>query len=59
MLPKMDPTFWTDKTIVVTGGSSGIGEAVLKALSQIDCKLINLSRTPPALLKQKNLFLPI
>lgn len=57
MLPKMDPTFWTDKTIVVTGGSSGIGEAVLKALSQIDCKLINLSRTPPALLKQKKSFL--
>ncbi|EQA55821.1 KR domain protein [Leptospira kmetyi serovar Malaysia str. Bejo-Iso9] len=48
----MNPSCWTGKTIVVTGGSSGIGEAVLETLSRLDCKLINLSRTEPALLKR-------
>ncbi|TGK27621.1 SDR family NAD(P)-dependent oxidoreductase [Leptospira yasudae] len=49
----MNPAFWTGKTIVVTGGSSGIGEAVLASLSKIRCNLINLSRTQPELLKRK------
>ncbi|PJZ57129.1 SDR family NAD(P)-dependent oxidoreductase [Leptospira barantonii] len=53
MLCEMDPSFWTNKTIVVTGGSSGIGEAVLEILSKLDCTLVNLSRTEPALLKRK------
>ncbi|MBM9502293.1 SDR family NAD(P)-dependent oxidoreductase [Leptospira sp. 201903071] len=52
----MNPDYWKGKTIVVTGGSSGIGEAILSTLSKIDCKLINLSRTQPELLKRKNTF---
>lgn len=53
MLCNMNPSFWTGKTVIVTGGSSGIGEAVLGALSHIRCNLINLSRTQPELLKRK------
>ncbi|EMY78655.1 KR domain protein [Leptospira weilii serovar Ranarum str. ICFT] len=49
----MNPSFWTGKTIVVTGGSSGIGEAILGILSKSDCKLVNLSRTKPELLNRK------
>ncbi|TGK38397.1 SDR family NAD(P)-dependent oxidoreductase [Leptospira gomenensis] len=49
----MNPDFWKGKTVVVTGGSSGIGEAVLDRLSEIDCTLINLSRTYPPLFKRK------
>ncbi|MDV6236398.1 SDR family NAD(P)-dependent oxidoreductase [Leptospira ellisii] len=52
----MNPDFWKGKTVVVTGGSSGIGEAVLDLLSGIDCTLINLSRTSPALLNRKKSF---
>lgn len=40
----MDESFWKDKNVVVTGGSSGIGEAVLQELSAFDCRVINLSR---------------
>lgn len=54
MLFNMNPSFWTGKTVIVTGGSSGIGEAVLGALSSIRCNLINLSRTQPELLKRKD-----
>lgn len=53
MLRDMNPSFWSGKTIVLTGGSSGIGEAILGILSKLDCTLINLSRTEPKLLKQK------
>ncbi|PJZ70733.1 3-ketoacyl-ACP reductase [Leptospira perolatii] len=40
---------WAGKTIVLTGGSSGIGEALLELLSRIQCRIINLSRTEPEL----------
>ncbi|EPG65955.1 SDR family oxidoreductase [Leptospira wolffii] len=43
---------WKGKTIVLTGGSSGIGEALLEILSRIPCRLINLSRTEPELIKK-------
>ncbi len=43
---------WKGKTIVITGGSSGIGEALLEILSQVPCKVINLSRSEPELIRK-------
>ncbi|MFP2997805.1 SDR family oxidoreductase [Spongiivirga sp. MCCC 1A20706] len=37
-------TYFNNKTIWITGASSGIGEAFVKELSQYDCKLIISSR---------------
>ncbi|MGJ4748037.1 SDR family oxidoreductase [Leptospira sp. SA-E8] len=48
----MQTDLWKGKTIVITGGSSGIGEALLESLSQIPCKLINLSRSEPELVRK-------
>lgn len=43
---------WKGKTIVLTGGSSGIGAALLEVLSHVPCRLINLSRSEPELIKK-------
>lgn len=59
MLRDMNPSFWSGKTIVLTGGSSGIGEAILGILSKLDCTLINLSRTEPKLLNKRKVSLLI
>jgi short-subunit dehydrogenase len=42
----MNQSFWKNKKIVITGTSSGIGEAVLNSLSEIDCTIFALDRTP-------------
>ncbi|TGK20157.1 SDR family NAD(P)-dependent oxidoreductase [Leptospira fluminis] len=41
---------WRGKTVVITGGSSGIGESLLGILSKIPCRVINLSRSKPDLI---------
>ena len=38
---------WNDKTILVVGGSSGIGASVLELLSDTGAKVISLSRSKP------------
>ncbi|TGK01963.1 SDR family NAD(P)-dependent oxidoreductase [Leptospira langatensis] len=43
---------WVGKTIVITGGSSGIGASLLDLLSKVPCKIINLSRTEPELIQR-------
>ncbi|MCE9500248.1 MAG: SDR family NAD(P)-dependent oxidoreductase [Leptospira sp.] len=43
--------YWKNKTIVITGASSGIGKAVLKKLSEVDCRIITLSRNLPVVPK--------
>ncbi|EQA46593.1 KR domain protein [Leptospira broomii serovar Hurstbridge str. 5399] len=48
----MQTDAWKGKTIVITGGSSGIGASLLELLSKIPCKIINLSRTEPELIKK-------
>ena len=42
----MNQNFWKNKTIIITGTSSGIGEAILKELSEIDCSIFALDRSP-------------
>lgn len=42
----MNQSFWKNKKIVITGTSSGIGEEVLNSLSEIDCTIFALDRTP-------------
>ena len=42
----MNKNFWQNKTIVITGTSSGIGEAILVALKDIPCTIFALDREP-------------
>lgn len=49
----MDQNFWKNKTIIITGTSSGIGEAILNALSGIECTIFALDRSPKELLPKK------
>ena len=42
----MNTKFWQNKTIVITGTSSGIGEAILVALKDIPCTIFALDREP-------------
>lgn len=42
----MNKKFWQNKTIVITGTSSGIGEAILFALKEIPCTIFALDRNP-------------
>lgn len=48
----MNQKFWENKNIVITGTSSGIGEAVLNELSQIKCTIFALDRSPAKELQQ-------
>lgn len=43
----MKDKFWKDKTILITGASSGIGEAILQLLKPIVGKIYLISRKPP------------
>jgi short-subunit dehydrogenase len=45
----MNPNFWQNKNIVITGTSSGIGEAILVALKDIPCVIFALDREPKKL----------
>ena len=40
----MNLSFWKNKNVLVTGGSSGIGKSILEVLSNTEANLINLSR---------------
>lgn len=40
----MNTNFWKDKSIVITGTSSGIGKAILEKLSMIPCKIFALDK---------------
>ncbi|MCB1191257.1 MAG: SDR family NAD(P)-dependent oxidoreductase [Leptospiraceae bacterium] len=42
----MSQEFWENKNVVITGTSSGIGEAVLNELNQIKCTVFALDRSP-------------
>ena len=42
----MNANFWENKIIVITGTSSGIGEAILTALKDIPCTIFALDRNP-------------
>jgi NAD(P)-dependent dehydrogenase (short-subunit alcohol dehydrogenase family) len=42
----MKPLFWRNKTIVITGTSSGIGEALLNILQTVPCKIFAIDRSP-------------
>ena len=42
----MKNSLWENKNIIITGASSGIGEALLKALSTINCRIFTLDRSP-------------
>ncbi|MDX1959826.1 MAG: SDR family NAD(P)-dependent oxidoreductase [Leptospiraceae bacterium] len=41
----MNQNFWNGKTIVITGTSSGIGEAILNELKEISCTIFAIDRT--------------
>ena len=52
----MNPSLWENKHILITGASSGIGEALLLFLGKISCTIYTLDRTakePPAGIKAK------
>jgi NAD(P)-dependent dehydrogenase (short-subunit alcohol dehydrogenase family) len=42
----MKPVFWENKNIVITGTSSGIGEALLHKLQTVQCKIFAIDRSP-------------
>lgn len=42
----MNQSLWQNKNIIITGASSGIGEALLNALSGIPCRIFTLDRNP-------------
>jgi short-subunit dehydrogenase len=42
----MNTKFWQNKKIVITGTSSGIGEAILAALKDVPCTIFALDRNP-------------
>ncbi len=42
----MNHHFWENKTIIITGASSGIGKAILERLSLVPCKIFALDRSP-------------
>lgn len=39
---------WKDKVVVVTGGSSGLGEAILKSFAQGGATAVSIARSEPA-----------
>src|SRR3989344_7558952 len=41
----MDFSFYTNKHIVITGGTGYIGQAIVRMLSQVACKIIIVSRS--------------
>jgi short-subunit dehydrogenase len=55
----MNHKFWENKHIVITGSSSGIGEAVLNTLKQVPCTLYALDRTPKATESSKAKIIPV
>lgn len=49
----MKENYWQNKTAVVTGGSSGIGEALVRKLSSVKCRIINVDRNPASVSSDK------
>lgn len=42
----MKSSFWTNKNIVITGTSSGIGEALLHTIQKVPCRIFAIDRSP-------------
>ena len=49
----MKESLWSGKTIVITGSSSGIGEAILNKLLMIPCKIFALDIQPQEITQEK------
>lgn len=55
----MKPQFWTSKTILITGASSGIGLAVAQELSKLPCRIFAVARDLPVIQKSNAEIIPI
>ncbi|MCB1177501.1 MAG: SDR family NAD(P)-dependent oxidoreductase [Leptospiraceae bacterium] len=55
----MKEKHWQNKHIVITGTSSGIGEAVLKTLSNIECTIFAIDRSPKDHEQKKAKIVPL
>jgi len=53
----MDNNYYQGKSVLITGGSSGIGFAIANALAEIDAKIILLARDYENLKIAKNSIL--
>lgn len=55
----MNQNLWQNKNIVITGASSGIGAALLNALSGIPCRIFTLDRNPKQSMRANAEIIPI
>ncbi len=55
----MNTSLWKDKTIVITGTSSGIGKALMLHLSDVETRIFTIDRSPTTIPKGKAEIVPI